>query len=117
MLLGSMLSMAQTSDGKYIVSAGGKDAFIKLFNLEDGEMVDRIAAYNESTFYLYLTKLNLIQGQISTIAVSNNNKYVATGSDQGVVRIYNFKTKLLHHEFKVGKKSNIYFMIIITISD
>ena len=54
-----MLSMAQTSDGKYVVSAGGKDAFIKVFDLEKGDLIDRIAAYDESRFYLHLTKLNL----------------------------------------------------------
>ena len=108
-----MLSMAQTSDGKYVVSAGGKDAFIKVFDLEKGELVDRIAAYDESRFYLYLTKLNLNQDKILTIAMSPSNKYVATGSDRGVIRVYNFKTKLLHHEFKISKKSNNYSSVIV----
>jgi len=89
----TMLSMAQTGDGKYVVSAGGRDAFIKVFDIGKGELVDRIAAYDES--------------QILTIAMSPNNKYVATGSNRGSIRVYNFKTKLLHHEFKTNKKTII----------
>ncbi|MDD3009353.1 MAG: caspase family protein [Arcobacter sp.] len=101
--LGFIKDIAITNDKKFVVSAG-TDSYVRIWDIKTGKLIDKISGYIGK---------DGSSGQIYSIALSNDNKYLVVGgsfvksrkdggslfSEDGksgfAIRLYDFKTKKL----------------------
>lgn len=109
---GSIYSVTFSSDGKMIASIS-HDATIKLWDFSSGELLKTFSRYSELTdspkFSLesfdsvdssVVDKIVLDSkhtGIVNTICISSNNKWLASGGDDGAIKLWDIvKGKIIH---------------------
>ncbi|VDK87537.1 unnamed protein product, partial [Onchocerca ochengi] len=93
----STVAVALSHDGRYVVSCS-KDATIMKYDLEEGKIVASIK-YVKGDCKSH-------QGQIFCLAISGNDRYLATGGSDAVIRVWNF-SNLQHVKNLTGHMNSI----------
>ncbi len=96
---GSIFSLAISNNGKFIVSASD-DKAIKVFDLFSKMEISHFTPLQKSRICfwnkVYLSKI----GPISSVAISEGQKFVAAASWDGSLRLFDFKTQTEIHNFE-----------------
>jgi len=85
-------------DGKHIIAAC-EDNSIKIFDIESGQQVCQFPNAHERNFESFLHDL-IPKEKITSIAVSPDRKSIITGSQDKVIKIFDYKAQRQTFQFE-----------------
>lgn len=87
---GPVYNLAIMQDGKHLVSVADKDLAVKIWNIENHELVSSLAPNS---------------AHVSAVAVSPDQRFIVTGGDDGLARIWDIDRgvllRSLEHEYGI----------------
>ena len=104
--LGAIHSVIVTPNNKYVLSASD-DLSIKIFDLETKDLVHQFF-YSHDGKYLQWNLSQIFIDQITVLSMSPGNRFVASGSKDCSVRIFDIETKQLVHQLANIHNGNVY---------
>jgi len=107
----NITTLAVTSENKYIIS-GSYDCFVKAFHFHVKQEAHTFEKPHEGSFFNIQFSYHYVLGWVRSVAVSPDNKFAISGSDDYSVKIYDLETREQVHQFKDAHQSDILALAI-----
>jgi len=108
------MSVAISNDNKYVISGSG-DKSIKIFDFETKQEIYNIENAHERKLFIQLLFIYSCLDRIMSVAISNDNKYIISGSHDQTMKIFDVETKQEVYHFKNSHKGKPFYPIVIYI--
>jgi len=99
-LLDEIQAIQVSSDSRFMVS-GSADRSIKIFDIENRKQIHHFKDAHEGSkrnLNFSLTKASI--GSIRSIAISSDNKFIASGSNDKSIKLFDLNSKEMIYEFQ-----------------
>ena len=107
-------SVAVSSDNRFIVS-GSSDKSIKVFDLQTNQQLHHFADAHRGTIILsfLLRHSSSFIDIVRSVAVSSNNRFIVSGSDDKSIKVFNLQTKQQLHHFADAHQGTIILLFLL----
>lgn len=99
-----IMSLVFSHSGKFLVS-GSYDNSIKVFDLDTKSVQQHLKTIHEGKVLEIIDLRKLFPGAVRSVAISPNDEFIVSGSDDKSIKIFSLKENQILHSFQNAHKS------------